>query len=301
MAITDVEVITRARTLIQDDAYGVHPAPRRYSDEQMQGFLRQTLSYMVQLRPDIFTVTCHFLFGIDAVQGRVTTAQRLPAPAVRLVEMLYEPSTSSDDILVPGVVFEEVDWDVYTRASPHWVSGARFYAALMNPDPVVPAPVPARYVRHPRNPLSFFIWPASELVSTYLDVVVSPHRLSAFSDSSPQKIYVAKCEDFGNLSGGAMQRRGQLSLGGPDTLDLRDEEIDEYYLLPDAYLGALVDGVVYLAESVDNEHVNSGRAKLFYDSFVNQLGVDMQNREQTDVSDAGVRVPRPGVAVGGTQ
>jgi len=48
------------------------------------------------------------------------------------------------------------------------------------------------------------------------------------------------------------------------------------------YLGALVDGVVFLASSIDDEHVSSGRAKLFQDSFMQTLGVDLQSRVVTD-------------------
>jgi len=59
-------------------------------------------------------------------------------------------------------------------------------------------------------------------------------------------------------------------------------------LLPDAYLSTVVDGTVYLAESVDNEHVNSGRAKLFYDSFTQTLGVGLQSRQITDTEEGGL-------------
>lgn len=56
----------------------------------------------------------------------------------------------------------------------------------------------------------------------------------------------------------------------------------------DAYFPALVDGVVYLAESVDDEHVNSGRAKMFFDTFTQGLGVALQSREVTDTEHAGM-------------
>jgi hypothetical protein len=55
-----------------------------------------------------------------------------------------------------------------------------------------------------------------------------------------------------------------------------------------AYFPVLVDGVVYLAESVDDEHVNSGRAKLFLDSFTQALGVSLQSRDLTDNDEAGL-------------
>jgi hypothetical protein len=57
--------------------------------------------------------------------------------------------------------------------------------------------------------------------------------------------------------------------------------------LRDAYFPVVVDGVVFLAESIDNEHVNSNRAKLFQDSFVQALGVSLQSRTITDTEEAG--------------
>jgi len=56
----------------------------------------------------------------------------------------------------------------------------------------------------------------------------------------------------------------------------------------DAYFPAVVDGVVFLAESVDNEHVNSNRAKLFQDSFMQALGVSLQARVVTDTESGGI-------------
>ena len=61
-------------------------------------------------------------------------------------------------------------------------------------------------------------------------------------------------------------------------------EID---VLTEVYFPTLVDGVVYLAESIDDEHVQSGRAKLFYDSFVQSLGAGLQSRKITDTKQAG--------------
>lgn len=58
-------------------------------------------------------------------------------------------------------------------------------------------------------------------------------------------------------------------------------------LLPDAYFPVMVDIMVFLAESVDNEHVTSGRAKLFQDSFTQMLGVTAASRPVTDTEEAG--------------
>jgi hypothetical protein len=59
-------------------------------------------------------------------------------------------------------------------------------------------------------------------------------------------------------------------------------------LLPDAFFPVVVDGTVFLAESVDNEHVNSNRAQLFQQSFTQALGVSAQARAITDTEEAGL-------------
>jgi hypothetical protein len=60
----------------------------------------------------------------------------------------------------------------------------------------------------------------------------------------------------------------------------------------DAYFPTVVDGVVFLAESIDNEHVNSNRAKLFQDSFVQSLGTALQSRVVTDTEAGGLNPGR---------
>jgi hypothetical protein len=59
-------------------------------------------------------------------------------------------------------------------------------------------------------------------------------------------------------------------------------------LLSDAYFPVVVDGTIFLAESVDNEHVNSNRASMFYKSMINALGYNAQSRLLTDTEDAGL-------------
>jgi hypothetical protein len=59
-------------------------------------------------------------------------------------------------------------------------------------------------------------------------------------------------------------------------------------LLPDAYLPIVVDGVVFLAESIDDEHVNSNRAKVFQDNYTQGLGASVSNRVLTDTKSAGM-------------
>ena len=59
-------------------------------------------------------------------------------------------------------------------------------------------------------------------------------------------------------------------------------------LLSDAYFPVVVDATIFLAESVDNEHVNSKRADIFYKSFTQSLAVNAQSKVATDMEDAGL-------------
>ncbi len=60
-------------------------------------------------------------------------------------------------------------------------------------------------------------------------------------------------------------------------------------LLSDAYFPVVLDATVFLAESIDNEHVNSNRAKLFQESFTQALGVGAQSRPVTDTENSGMK------------
>jgi hypothetical protein len=59
-------------------------------------------------------------------------------------------------------------------------------------------------------------------------------------------------------------------------------------LLSEAYFPVVVDGTIFLAESIDNEHVNSQRAQLFQQSFVQALSTNFQARPVTDTEEAGL-------------
>lgn len=63
---------------------------------------------------------------------------------------------------------------------------------------------------------------------------------------------------------------------------------DTVALLPDAYEPVVIDGTVFLAQSIDNEHVSSGRAQMFQQLFVQALGVTAQLRSLTDTENSGM-------------
>lgn len=59
-------------------------------------------------------------------------------------------------------------------------------------------------------------------------------------------------------------------------------------LLTDAYIPVVIDATIFLAESVDNEHVNSKRAEIFYNSFTKSLAVNAQSKIATDTEEGGM-------------
>jgi len=58
-----------------------------------------------------------------------------------------------------------------------------------------------------------------------------------------------------------------------------------------AYMPLIIDGTVFLTQSIDDEHINSGRAKLFSDMFTQGMQSDMQMQQLTD-TDAGSLDPK---------
>lgn len=91
-------------------------------------------------------------------------------------------------------------------------------------------------------------------------------------------LYPAPAEDT-ELSVEYIQVPSDYALG--DTIDL-----------PDSYKGAIIDCTVYLAEVVDNEHVETQRAKSFLDSYMQSLGIDMSQREAVDSEDGKLQEQR---------
>lgn len=60
----------------------------------------------------------------------------------------------------------------------------------------------------------------------------------------------------------------------------------------DAFLPVIVDGTVFLAESIDDEHINSKRAEVFLQLFTSQLTTSLQGRAVTDTKAAGFKASR---------
>jgi hypothetical protein len=73
---------------------------------------------------------------------------------------------------------------------------------------------------------------------------------------------------------------------------------DEIAVLPPSYFGTVIDGVMFLASSIDDEHVNSGRSGVFLESFTQQLGVALQNRPVVDSKASGMQPSRSAADLG---
>lgn len=58
--------------------------------------------------------------------------------------------------------------------------------------------------------------------------------------------------------------------------------ISDTVVLQDAYMPTVIDGTVWLMESIDAESVESGRAKMFQDSFKEQMTAGLTARRLTD-------------------
>lgn len=72
-----------------------------------------------------------------------------------------------------------------------------------------------------------------------------------------------------------------------------DYALNDVMILPDSYTSAIIDCVVFLAEVVDNEHVETARAKGFYESFMQALGADMSQQAFVDTETHSGTQPPP--------
>jgi hypothetical protein len=116
-----------------------------------------------------------------------------------------------------------------------------------------PAP-PVNWMRHVRNPNRYFLYPAPSVgVDLFAEYARQPRTYTET-----------------NLN--------DVTLPLPNTGTIDD--------LQDAYLPIIIEGVIYLAESIDNEHVSSGRAAASQKMFFQALNAGLDSREISDEEDA---------------
>ena len=105
-------------------------APFRNSDALLLSLLNQVLKRMVQYRPDLFIVRTTLTLTAGTVD------QTLPSNAFRLVTVSR---------VVNGNAITEVSREVFDRAVPDW--------------PLAAAGTPQHFMRHPRDPARFLVYP----------------------------------------------------------------------------------------------------------------------------------------------
>jgi len=66
----------------------------------------------------------------------------------------------------------------------------------------------------------------------------------------------------------------------------------------EAFFPTIIDGVVWLAESIEDEAVNSKRAEFFLQLFTSQLSSSLQSRTITDTKPAGLKPSRTDQIIG---
>lgn len=66
----------------------------------------------------------------------------------------------------------------------------------------------------------------------------------------------------------------------------------------DAFFPTIIDGTVWLAESIEDEAVNSKRAEFFLQLFTSQLSASLQSRTVTDTKPAGMKPSRTDQIIG---
>lgn len=215
--MTPQDVITQVRRLIQDDTV----ATQRYSDAVLLGFVNQVLTRMVHMRPDLFI----YHGVVPLVQD--TVSQNMPSGSVRLLE-----------------VFQVEDGDAVTEVNRETLD--QMYPAWRNDT----AGTPCNWIRHPRNPNGYMVWPRPSV----------PMNLLVEYVKSPATYLIG----------------------------------DTITELASAYLSVLIDGTCWLAESVDAEHVEDGRAKMHYEAFVEALAADFSQRAAIDSEGGAVGAQQKG-------
>jgi hypothetical protein len=211
--MTPADVIVEVRKLLQDT--NVDVSLQRFSDTALLGFVNQTLKRISLVRPDLFS----YVGTISCVTGEVL--QSAPSDSIRLMEVFRVQG---------GAAVRETNRQTIDQTYPGWVDATA--------GPTV------NWMRHPRNPNKFFIYPKAPAAQVLV---------------------------------------GEYAKAPPDYA-----VGDTVALLPDAYFTTVVDGTVFLAESIDNEHITSGRAKMFFDSFSASLEANYKTRLFTDLDSGGM-------------
>lgn len=142
--MTPNDIINEVRRLERDS--GLLRTPDSYVAETLLLFVNHTIKQTATLRPDLFTN----LGEVDTIPG--SAVQKMPEDSIRLIEVFY---------IKGGGSVNEVSHSMMERSNRGWASEE--------------PGMPINYMRHPRNPNRFFLYPPPEAdVTLVVDYAQSP-------------------------------------------------------------------------------------------------------------------------------
>ena len=237
------QVEVGARSLLND----LGGPSRRYEKARFVDWITQAVRQHSLLRPDLFAAEATLTAAGPMAQfkaGRIYHSA--PADSLRLMEVLeYRPAGSTVWTAVNEVAYPQlVDQTAVVGSGATSVQGVNERAGLLYGGSVDDRDTSTtpEWARHPKSPNRFFFTPAP--------------RAGAELRVEYSKIPAAIAPDYN------------------ETTLIED--------LTDGYLTTMIHCVVWLAESVDDPEVVSGRAEMFRQSFMQSLTGEAQARQIVD-------------------
>jgi hypothetical protein len=209
--MTPANVIDSVRRVVRDGAF--LRTPDAYSAATLLVFVNNTIKRMVMLRPDLFTTVATISTTPNVVM------QSMPSDSFRLVDIFQ---------VTNGNTLEEVDRTQFNRTDINWA--------------IEPAAAPVKFMRHPRNPNRYFLYPRP-IAGTTLEAE-----------------YV-KVQPTYNLNDNIV--------GLPD----------DY--LPAVVDGTLYN-IVAIENEMNPTQLGVMKVKMYWDSFTQSLGLALQTRDLID-------------------
>ena len=126
--MTPATIITQTKFLIQDSQLA--KSPDEHLDVVLLNLVNQAVQTMAVYRPDIFAKVS------DVVLTANSVLQFAPTDALRLIDVLG---------VTGGNIIREVSLEAMDLSTPGWISAT--------------AATPVHWMRHPRNPTGFYVYP----------------------------------------------------------------------------------------------------------------------------------------------
>jgi hypothetical protein len=217
--MTPNDIIITARKSLQDSLF--LRGPDKYVADTLLNYVNMAVRKMVMMRPDLFT-KLESNFAVPQLKvDRVL--QTCPTDSYRLVEIFT--ATNGGNV----VVLEEVDYAHFVRADRSWSTHA--------------SAIPTKYMRHPRNPNKFFLYPKPS------------------TGTSLQMEYIKVQSAY--------------------TLNETIEGINDNYF--PALVDAVVYYVLTIENAESSSGIGIGRANMYLNTFYSAIDTSADSRLLTDV------------------